>query len=178
MQKDCTKVAVGDSVLCSGHGGGKRFRYVDCSRGARGKSGLYCVAHGGGRRCEFAAGCTRGAIGSTMFCRAHGGGKRCLFDGGVTGMCKRSVHGGSQFCVAHGGGKRCAVSGCTRTARRQTDYYCVVHGSSSKRRKIDLPSSSDSVAISPAEIAVTDQGSKENPEAKMGTSRVLLTRSV
>ena len=43
--------AVGGSVLCTAHGGGRRCQFQDCTRSAQ-SSTNFCVRHGGGRKCQ------------------------------------------------------------------------------------------------------------------------------
>ncbi|KAK9697158.1 hypothetical protein RND81_08G018900 [Saponaria officinalis] len=117
----CTKGARGASGLCIGHGGGQRCQKPGCNKGAESRT-AYCKAHGGGRRCEH-LGCTKSAEGKTDFCIAHGGGRRCGFSGG----CAKAARGKSGLCIRHGGGKRCKVDGCTRSAEGQAGL-CISHG--------------------------------------------------
>uniref|UniRef100_A0A6N2KN58 WRKY19-like zinc finger domain-containing protein n=1 Tax=Salix viminalis TaxID=40686 RepID=A0A6N2KN58_SALVM len=106
----CSKGARGASGLCIGHGGGQRCQKPGCDKGAESRT-AYCKVHGGGRRCQH-LGCTKSAEGKTDFCIAHGGGRRCGFPGG----CTKAARGKSGLCIRHGGGKRCKVGGCTRSA--------------------------------------------------------------
>ncbi|XP_074280648.1 uncharacterized protein LOC141605674 [Silene latifolia] len=117
----CTKGARGASGLCIGHGGGQRCQKPGCNKGAESRT-AYCKAHGGGRRCEH-LGCTKSAEGKTDFCIAHGGGRRCGFSEG----CSKAARGKSGLCIRHGGGKRCKVEGCTRSAEGQAGL-CISHG--------------------------------------------------
>lgn len=117
----CTKGARGASGLCVGHGGGQRCRKPGCNKGAESHT-AYCKAHGGGRRCQL-LGCTKSAEGKTDFCIAHGGGPRCGYPGG----CTKAARGKSGLCIRHGGGKRCNVEGCTRSAEGQAGL-CISHG--------------------------------------------------
>ncbi|KAJ6416114.1 hypothetical protein OIU84_004838 [Salix udensis] len=117
----CSKGARGASGLCIGHGGGQRCQKPGCDKGAESRT-AYCKVHGGGRRCQH-LGCTKSAEGKTDFCIAHGGGRRCGFPGG----CTKAARGKSGLCIRHGGGKRCKVGGCTRSAEGQAGL-CISHG--------------------------------------------------
>lgn len=117
----CSKGARGASGLCIGHGGGQRCQKPGCNKGAESRT-AYCKAHGGGRRCQH-LGCTKSAEGKTDFCIAHGGGRRCGFSGG----CTKAARGKSGLCIRHGGGKRCKVEGCARSAEGQAGL-CISHG--------------------------------------------------
>lgn len=118
---DCTKGARGASGLCIGHGGGQRCQKPGCNKGAESRT-AYCKAHGGGRRCQQ-LGCTKSAEGKTNFCIAHGGGRRCGHPAG----CTKAARGKSGLCIKHGGGKRCKIEGCTRSAEGQAGL-CISHG--------------------------------------------------
>jgi hypothetical protein len=120
----CGNSALGSTMFCIGHGGGKRCQYPDgCDKGAIGRT-LFCKAHGGGKRCQYPDGCGNSALGSTMFCRSHGGGKRCQYPEG----CDKGAQGSTIFCKAHGGGKRCQYpDGCDSSARGST-MFCRAHG--------------------------------------------------
>ncbi|KAL3598174.1 hypothetical protein D5086_006092 [Populus alba] len=117
----CSKGARGASGLCIGHGGGQRCQKPGCSKGAESRT-AYCKVHGGGRRCQH-LGCTKSAEGKTDLCIAHGGGRRCGFPGG----CTKAARGKSGLCIRHGGGKRCKVKDCTRSAEGQAGL-CISHG--------------------------------------------------
>ncbi|XP_050262586.1 uncharacterized protein LOC126707040 [Quercus robur] len=117
----CTKGARGASGLCIGHGGGQRCQKPGCNKGAESRT-AYCKAHGGGKRCQH-LGCTKSAEGKTDYCIAHGGGRRCGYAGG----CSKAARGKSGLCIRHGGGKRCKVDGCTRSAEGQAGL-CISHG--------------------------------------------------
>ncbi|CBI32953.3 unnamed protein product, partial [Vitis vinifera] len=117
---DCTKGARGASGLCIGHGGGQRCQKPGCNKGAESRT-AYCKAHGGGRRCQQ-LGCTKSAEGKTNFCIAHGGGRRCSVPG-----CTKSARGRTDCCVKHGGGKRCKFENCGKSAQGSTDF-CKAHG--------------------------------------------------
>lgn len=117
----CTKGARGASGLCISHGGGQRCQKPTCNKGAESRT-AYCKAHGGGRRCQH-LGCTKSAEGKTDLCIAHGGGRRCGFPGG----CTKAARGKSGLCIRHGGGKRCKVEGCTRSAEGYAGL-CISHG--------------------------------------------------
>ncbi|KAL2930113.1 putative WRKY transcription factor 19 [Bienertia sinuspersici] len=117
----CTKGARGASGLCIGHGGGQRCQKPGCNKGAESRT-AYCKAHGGGRRCQH-LGCTKSAEGKTDHCIAHGGGRRC----GYVGGCSKAARGRSGLCIRHGGGKRCKVEGCTRSAEGRVGL-CISHG--------------------------------------------------
>ncbi len=117
----CTKGARGASGLCIGHGGGQRCQKPGCNKGAESRT-AYCKAHGGGKRCQY-LGCTKSAEGKTDHCIAHGGGRRCGYQGG----CNKAARGKSGLCIRHGGGKRCKVEGCTRSAEGQAGL-CISHG--------------------------------------------------
>ncbi|XP_021751057.1 hornerin-like [Chenopodium quinoa] len=117
----CTKGARGASGLCIGHGGGQRCQKPGCNKGAESRT-AYCKAHGGGRRCQH-LGCTKSAEGKTDNCIAHGGGRRCGYPGG----CSKAARGKSGLCIRHGGGKRCKVEGCTRSAEGRAGL-CISHG--------------------------------------------------
>ncbi|OWM63580.1 hypothetical protein CDL15_Pgr008123 [Punica granatum] len=117
----CSKGARGASGLCIGHGGGQRCQKPGCNKGAESRT-AYCKAHGGGRRCQH-LGCTKSAEGKTDYCIAHGGGRRCGHPGG----CKKAARGKSGLCIRHGGGKRCKMEGCTRSAEGQAGL-CISHG--------------------------------------------------
>lgn len=117
----CTKGARGATGLCIGHGGGQRCQKPGCNKGAESRT-AYCKAHGGGRRCQH-LGCTKSAEGKTDYCIAHGGGRRCGYPGG----CRKAARGRSGLCIRHGGGKRCKVEGCTRSAEGQAGL-CISHG--------------------------------------------------
>lgn len=109
----CSKGARGASGLCIGHGGGQRCQKSGCNKGAESKT-TFCKAHGGGKRCQH-LGCTKSAEGKTDYCISHGGGRRCGFPEG----CAKAARGKSGLCIKHGGGKRCRVEGCTRSAEGQ-----------------------------------------------------------
>ncbi|CAN1813084.1 Probable WRKY transcription factor 19 [Linum perenne] len=117
----CSKGGRGASGLCIGHGGGQRCQKHGCNKGAESRT-AYCKAHGGGRRCDH-LGCTKSAEGKTDFCIAHGGGRRC----GYLGGCTKAARGKSGLCIRHGGGKRCKVNECTRSAEGQAGL-CISHG--------------------------------------------------
>ncbi|KAG6651978.1 uncharacterized protein LOC122313114 [Carya illinoinensis] len=117
----CTKGARGASGLCIGHGGGQRCQKRGCNKGAESRT-AYCKAHGGGKRCQY-LGCTKSAEGKTDYCIAHGGGRRCGYSGG----CNKAARGKSGLCIRHGGGKRCKVEGCSRSAEGQASL-CISHG--------------------------------------------------
>ncbi|XP_059445260.1 uncharacterized protein LOC132177066 [Corylus avellana] len=117
----CTKGARGASGLCIGHGGGQRCQKQGCNKGAESRT-AYCKAHGGGKRCLY-LGCTKSAEGKTEYCIAHGGGRRCGYQDG----CNKAARGKSGLCIRHGGGKRCKVEGCTRSAEGQAGL-CISHG--------------------------------------------------
>lgn len=117
----CTKGARGASGLCIGHGGGQRCQKPGCNKGAESRT-AYCKAHGGGKRCQH-LGCTKSAEGKTDHCIAHGGGRRCGYAGG----CNKAARGKSGLCIRHGGGKRCKVEDCTRSAEGQAGL-CISHG--------------------------------------------------
>ncbi|KAL0863056.1 hypothetical protein Bca101_042174 [Brassica carinata] len=117
----CTKGARGASGLCIGHGGGQRCQKPGCNKGAESKT-TFCKAHGGGKRCQH-LGCTKSAEGKTDFCISHGGGRRCGFPEG----CGKAARGKSGLCIKHGGGKRCRIEGCTRSAEGQAGL-CISHG--------------------------------------------------
>ncbi|KAI5661436.1 hypothetical protein M9H77_20759 [Catharanthus roseus] len=117
----CTKGARGATGLCIGHGGGQRCQKPGCNKGAESRT-AYCKAHGGGRRCHY-LGCTKSAEGRTDYCIAHGGGRRCGYPGG----CTKAARGKSGLCIRHGGGKRCKIDGCTRSAEGQIGL-CISHG--------------------------------------------------
>ncbi|MFQ6630097.1 hypothetical protein Gotur_007762 [Gossypium turneri] len=117
----CSKGARGATGLCIGHGGGQRCQKLGCNKGAESRT-AYCKAHGGGRRCQH-LGCTKSADGKTDFCIAHGGGRRCGFPRG----CTKAARGKTGLCIRHGGGKRCKVEGCTRSAEGQAGL-CISHG--------------------------------------------------
>ncbi|KAK3010736.1 hypothetical protein RJ639_011289 [Escallonia herrerae] len=117
----CTKGARGTTGLCIGHGGGQRCQKPGCNKGAESRT-AYCKAHGGGRRCQH-LGCTKSAEGRTDHCIAHGGGRRCAHPVG----CTKAARGKSGLCIRHGGGKRCNVEGCTRSAEGQVGL-CISHG--------------------------------------------------
>ncbi|KAK4438218.1 hypothetical protein Salat_0156000 [Sesamum alatum] len=117
----CTKGARGATGLCIGHGGGQRCQKPGCNKGAESRT-AYCKAHGGGKRCQQ-LGCTKSAEGKTDYCIAHGGGKRCGYPGG----CAKAARGKSGLCIRHGGGKRCKVEGCTRSAEGHVGL-CISHG--------------------------------------------------
>ncbi|XP_059653357.1 uncharacterized protein LOC132300345 [Cornus florida] len=117
----CSKGARGATGLCIGHGGGQRCQKPGCSKGAESKT-AYCKAHGGGKRCQQ-LGCTKSAEGRTDYCIAHGGGRRCGHPAG----CTKAARGKSGLCIKHGGGKRCKVDGCTRSAEGQIGL-CISHG--------------------------------------------------
>lgn len=117
----CTKGARGASGLCIGHGGGQRCQKPGCNKGAESRT-AYCKAHGGGKRCQQ-LGCTKSAEGKTNFCIAHGGGRRCGHPAG----CSKAARGKSGLCIKHGGGKRCKIEGCTRSAEGQAGL-CISHG--------------------------------------------------
>lgn len=116
----CTKGARGASGLCIGHGGGQRCQKPGCNKGAESRT-AYCKAHGGGNRCQH-LGCTKSAEGKTDYCIAHGGGRRCGHPG-----CTKAARGKSGLCIRHGGGKRCKIEGCTRSAEGQAGL-CISHG--------------------------------------------------
>lgn len=118
---DCTKGARGASGLCIGHGGGQRCQKPECNKGAESRT-AYCKAHGGGRRCQE-LGCTKSAEGKTDLCIGHGGGRRCAHSSG----CTKAARGKSGLCIRHGGGKRCKIEGCTRSAEGQAGL-CISHG--------------------------------------------------
>jgi hypothetical protein len=120
----CGSSARGSTMLCRAHGGGGRCQYPDdCNKGVDGRT-MFCIAHGGGKRCKYPDGCGKSAQGSTMFCAAHGGGKRCQYPDG----CGKSAQGSTMFCAAHGGGKRCQYpEGCGKSARGST-MFCAAHG--------------------------------------------------
>ncbi|CAA2934766.1 Hypothetical predicted protein [Olea europaea subsp. europaea] len=117
----CTKGARGATGLCIAHGGGERCQKPGCNKGSE-SSTVYCKSHGGGRRCQH-LGCTKSAEGTTDHCIAHGGGRRCGYPGG----CTKAARGKSGLCIRHGGGKRCKVEGCTRSAEGQIGL-CISHG--------------------------------------------------
>ncbi|XP_057545455.1 uncharacterized protein LOC130824460 [Amaranthus tricolor] len=117
----CTKGARGATGLCIGHGGGQRCQKPGCNKGAESRT-AYCKSHGGGRRCQH-LGCTKSAEGKTDYCIAHGGGHRCGYPGG----CSKAARGKSGLCIRHGGGKRCKVEGCTRSAEGRAGL-CISHG--------------------------------------------------
>ncbi|KAM7474686.1 hypothetical protein LguiB_021929 [Lonicera macranthoides] len=117
----CTKGARGATGLCIGHGGGQRCQKPGCNKGSESRT-AYCKAHGGGRRCQH-LGCTKSAEGRTDHCIAHGGGRRC----GHAAGCNKAARGKSGLCIRHGGGKRCNVEGCTRSAEGQVGL-CISHG--------------------------------------------------
>ncbi|CAO2842105.1 unnamed protein product [Amaranthus hypochondriacus] len=117
----CTKGARGSSGLCIGHGGGQRCQKPGCNKGAESRT-AYCKSHGGGRRCQH-LGCTKSAEGKTDHCIAHGGGRRCGYPGG----CTKAARGKSGLCIRHGGGKRCKVEGCSRSAEGRAGL-CISHG--------------------------------------------------
>ncbi|KAH0892482.1 hypothetical protein HID58_054911 [Brassica napus] len=117
----CTKGARGASGLCIGHGGGQRCQKPGCNKGAESKT-TFCKAHGGGKRCQH-LGCTKSAEGKTDYCISHGGGRRCGFPEG----CGKAARGKSGLCIKHGGGKRCRIEGCTRSAEGQAGL-CISHG--------------------------------------------------
>lgn len=65
------------------------------------------MRHGGGKRCKFID-CTKSAQGSTDFCKAHGGGKRCSWGqpdsefGQGDGPCNSFARGKTGLCASHG----------------------------------------------------------------------------
>jgi hypothetical protein len=120
----CDKGAIGSTMFCKAHGGGKRCQYPEgCDKSAK-ESTMFCIAHGGGNRCHYPDGCDKSAEGSTTFCIAHGGGKRCQYPEG----CAKSARGSTMFCAGHGGGKRCQYpEGCGKSARGST-IFCTAHG--------------------------------------------------
>ncbi|GAB2291396.1 hypothetical protein Dimus_025653 [Dionaea muscipula] len=118
---ECTKGARGVTGLCIGHGGGQRCQKPGCDKGAESRT-VYCKAHGGGRRCQH-LGCTKSAEGKTDYCIAHGGGRRCGHPSG----CSKAARGKTGLCIRHGGGKRCKVDGCTRSAEGLAGL-CISHG--------------------------------------------------
>lgn len=118
--EDCTRGARGASGLCIAHGGGRRCQKAGCQKGAEGKT-VFCKAHGGGRRCQH-LGCTKSAEGRTDYCIGHGGGKRCSHEG-----CTRAARGKSGLCIRHGGGKRCKIENCTKSAEGIAGL-CISHG--------------------------------------------------
>ncbi|KAL2477494.1 loricrin-related [Forsythia ovata] len=117
----CTKGARGATGLCIAHGGGERCQKPGCNKGSESRT-AYCKSHGGGRRCQH-LGCTKSAEGTTDHCIAHGGGRRCGYPGG----CTKAARGKSGLCIRHGGGKRCKVEGCARSAEGQVGL-CISHG--------------------------------------------------
>ncbi|WOK97202.1 hypothetical protein Cni_G05910 [Canna indica] len=117
---ECTKGARGASGLCISHGGGRRCQKDGCHKGAEGRT-IFCKAHGGGRRCQH-LGCMKSAEGRTEFCIAHGGGRRCTHEG-----CTKAARGKSGLCIRHGGGKRCQKENCNKSAEGQSGL-CISHG--------------------------------------------------
>ncbi|ETP27264.1 hypothetical protein F441_00206 [Phytophthora nicotianae CJ01A1] len=63
----CDNISVSHG-LCRGHGGGRRYHYMGCSKSAQSRS-VFCWSHGGGRRCEVES-CMR-CRKSKHFCSAH-----------------------------------------------------------------------------------------------------------
>lgn len=120
MFEDCTRGARGASGLCISHGGGRRCQKAGCQKGAEGRT-VFCKAHGGGRRCQH-LGCTKSAEGRTDYCIGHGGGKRCSHED-----CTRAARGKSGLCIRHGGGKRCRIENCTKSAEGVAGL-CISHG--------------------------------------------------
>ncbi|XP_047970720.1 uncharacterized protein LOC125213949 [Salvia hispanica] len=118
--EDCTRGARGASGLCIAHGGGRRCQKAGCQKGAEGKT-VFCKAHGGGRRCQH-LGCTKSAEGRTDHCIRHGGGRRCSHDD-----CSRASRGRSGLCIRHGGGKRCKIENCAKSAEGIAGL-CISHG--------------------------------------------------
>ncbi|KAH6555338.1 hypothetical protein KP509_1Z264000 [Ceratopteris richardii] len=116
----CSKGARGASGLCITHGGGRRCQRPGCHKGAEGRT-VYCKSHGGGKRC-LSLGCTKSAEGKTEYCIGHGGGRRCSQDG-----CTKAARGRSGLCIRHGGGKRCQIEGCTKSAEGYSGL-CISHG--------------------------------------------------
>ncbi|KAI3774547.1 hypothetical protein L1987_49105 [Smallanthus sonchifolius] len=131
---DCSKGARGESGLWIKHGGGKKCVVDGWTRSAEGQAGL-CVSHG--RRCGY-HGCKKGAQGSSMFCGVHGGGKLCA----LTGCTK----GSTSFCKAQGGVKRCICGGEGKYeafARGRGDL-CAGHGGGVQETEENLVSHHDS----------------------------------
>ena len=107
QEPGCEKQRVRPTMLCIGHGGGRRCQETledgtPCPSAAHGSTD-FCVRHGGGRRCqetlENGKPCPSSAVGSTDFCVRHGGGRRCqetLEDGKP---CPSSAQGSTDFCV-------------------------------------------------------------------------------
>ncbi|XP_073143654.1 uncharacterized protein [Henckelia pumila] len=118
--EECTRGARGASGLCIAHGGGRRCQRFGCQKGAEGKTAL-CKAHGGGRRCQQ-LGCTKSAEGRTEYCISHGGGRRCSHEN-----CSRAARGKSGLCIRHGGGKRCKMENCWKSAEGISGL-CISHG--------------------------------------------------
>ena len=92
----CGKYAIGATMYCTEHGGGKRCKTQGCDKGVAGPTD-YCVGHGGGKRCRT-EGCDRDVARATDYCVGHGGGKRCKTQG-----CDKSVAGATDYCKRHDG---------------------------------------------------------------------------
>lgn len=67
---DCKKLAVGGSVMCAAHGGGKKCIADGCTKTAQSPT-QFCVRHGGGRKCRI-EGCQKVSRGKTGCCASHG----------------------------------------------------------------------------------------------------------
>jgi hypothetical protein len=149
----CDKSAIGSTLFCRAHGGGKRCQYPNgCGKSAPGST-MFCIAHGGGKRCRFPEGCEKGALGSTLFCAAHGGGKRCQYLEG----CDKVARGSTMFCKAHGGGQRCQFpDGCDKSAMGSTTF-CIAHGGG---KRCQCPDGCDKSAIESTTFCVAHGGGK------------------
>ncbi|CAK9022538.1 Probable WRKY transcription factor 19 (WRKY DNA-binding protein 19), partial [Durusdinium trenchii] len=128
--EDCTKSAMGKSLLCIAHGGQRKKRCTEegCEKGAL--KGGYCVSHGGGRRCEFED-CTKSARGKSLLCVAHGGGQPKKRVCGERDCQKWAQKGG--YCISHGGGRRCRFGGFMKSAKGKSSL-CVAHGGNRGKR--------------------------------------------
>lgn len=95
----------------------RKCKFVGCTKGARGTTGL-CIGHGGGQRCQK-PGCYKGSESQTNYCKAHDGGRRCQHSG-----CTKSAEGRTNYCIAHGSGRRCTyvAGGCTKAARGKSGF--------------------------------------------------------
>ncbi|KAG5248540.1 loricrin-related protein [Salix suchowensis] len=110
----------------------KKCKFLGCSKGARGASGL-CIGHGGGQRCHK-LGCDKGAESRTAYCKAvalrlQEANQGFVLDmaGGRGARLEAALAGSTGYCKAHGGGKRCIFAGCTEGAEGSTPL-CKGHG--------------------------------------------------
>ncbi|KAJ6348384.1 hypothetical protein OIU76_004788 [Salix suchowensis] len=109
----------------------KKCKFLGCSKGARGASGL-CIGHGGGQRCQK-PGCDKGGVGFQVdalrlqeanqgFVLDMAGGRGARLEAALA-----VLKGQAGLCISHGGGRRCEYQGCSKGAQGSTGY-CKAHG--------------------------------------------------